>query len=50
MQYKKKLVLKKKESVDLPISCDAIGFKWIDKLKYNVEDSVKNHKVRLVAK
>ena len=38
------------ESVDLPISCDAIGVKWIYWLKYNSDESVKKHKERLVAK
>ena len=38
------------ESVDLPISCDAIGVKWIYRLKYNSDESVKKHKARLVAK
>ena len=29
------------ELVDLPISCDAIGVKWIYRLKYNLDGSVK---------
>ena len=38
------------ELVDLPISCDEIGVKWIYRLKYNSDESVKKHKARLVAK
>ena len=38
------------EFVDLPVSCDAIEVKWINKLKYNPDGSVKKHKVWLVAK
>ena len=38
------------ELVDLPISYDAIGLKWIYRLKYNPDGSVKKHKARLVAK
>ena len=38
------------ELVDLLISCDAIGVKWICRLKYNSDESVKKHKARLVAK
>ena len=38
------------ELVDLPISFDEIGVKWIFRLKYNLDRSVKKHKSRLVAK
>ena len=38
------------ESVDLPISRDATGVKWIYRLKYHSDESVKKHKARLVAK
>ena len=36
--------------VDLLVSCDAIGVKWIYRLKYNPDGSVKKHKSRLVAR
>ena len=36
--------------VDLPISCDAIGVKWIYRSKYDSDGNVKKHKARLVAK
>ena len=38
------------ELVDLLISCDAIGVKWIYRLKYTLNESVKKNKARLVAK
>ena len=37
------------ELVNLPISCNAIGVKWIYMLKSNIHGSGKKHKVRLVA-
>ena len=38
------------ELVDLTISCDAIGVKWINGLKYNPNGSAKKHKASFVAK
>lgn len=38
------------ELVDFPDGKNVIGLKWIFKVKYNSDGSVKRHKARLVAK